>query len=221
MICSVIVPVYNGEKYIGRCLRSLLSQTGLDENYEVIVVNDGSRDRTEYAVSQFAEGPAAPIVSIKLERNRGLPYALNTGLKSARGKYILRVDADDFVNKNIICFLSSYLQANQQLGAVACDYFLVKDTEEIIERKNCLADPIGCGIMFRRDTMMQVGMYDERFRVHEDKEFMHRFEKFSRVDRLPIPLYRYRQHEGGITKNESEAKHYKKLLNQVISDERQ
>ena len=64
-------------------------------------------------------------------------------------------------------------------------------------------DPIGCGIMFKRDQLMQLGLYDESFRVHEDKDLRLRFEKIHTIGHLNVPLYRYRKHESNITNNAS------------------
>ena len=76
-IVSIIIPVFNQEKWIGRCLRSLLNQTMERSNYEIIVVDDGSTDRTAFALDLFLD----EIKLIKNDNNRGLPAALNIGIK--------------------------------------------------------------------------------------------------------------------------------------------
>ena len=99
---SVIVAVYNQEHYIGRCLRSLLHQTLHHSDYEIIVVNDGSIDRTSYALDLFCD-PFESIVKVLTNKaNQGLPSSLNKALKVARAPYIVRVDSDDFVNINFL-----------------------------------------------------------------------------------------------------------------------
>ena len=103
-LVSVIIPVYNQEKWIGRCLRSLLNQSMNRNEYELIVVNDGSEDRTDYALDLFSD----EIELITIEKNQGLPVALNTGIKISRANYIVRVDADDFVNEQFL-FLLNFL----------------------------------------------------------------------------------------------------------------
>lgn len=98
---SIIVPVYNGEKYIGRCLRSLLNQTYSKEKYEIIVVNDGSTDKTSYALELFKDD----IKLIINPKNIGLPASLNKGIKLSSGDYCVRVDSDDYVSNNFLTFL--------------------------------------------------------------------------------------------------------------------
>ena len=82
---SVIVPVYNGERFIGRCLRSLLHQTLSKEKYEIIVINDASKDKTSYALQLFKED----IKIINNEKNLGLPASLNKGIISSRANFLV------------------------------------------------------------------------------------------------------------------------------------
>lgn len=205
---SVIVAAYNQEKFIGRCLRSLLHQTIPHEHYEIIVINDGSTDRTPYALELFHDA----IRPIANETNIGLPASINRGILAARSPYIVRVDSDDYVNLNFLNFLHFYLEQNRYADAVACDYLLVNDAEEVVERVNCMDRPIACGIMFRRQQLIDIGMYDENFRCHEDQDLRIRFEKKHTVSRLELPLYRYRRHEDNITNNVEAMEHHRQNL---------
>lgn len=208
-LVSVIVTAYNEEKFIGRCLRSLLHQTMPLDDYEVIVINDGSTDRTSYALELFHSA----IHTISNTENLGLPASVNRGIKAARGDYIVRVDSDDYVNLNFLNFLHFYLDQNEYVDAVACDYLLVDDMENVIERGNCVEVPIACGIMFRKKHLLDIGLYDEEFRWHEDKELRIRFEKQYSISRLELPLYRYRRHEKNITNDKSSMKlHHENLV---------
>jgi len=209
---SVIVAAYNQERFIGRCLRSLLHQTIPQINYEIIVINDGSSDKTAFALELFCDPEDSIVRVITNKTNIGLPGSLNKGIKLAKAPYIVRVDADDFVNTNFINFLNVYLESNIDIDAVACDYLLVNDKEAIIEQINCINDPIACGIMFRKHQLFEIGLYDEDFRYHEERELRIRFEKKYSIQRLAVPLYRYRRHENNITNNNNEMKSYLKEL---------
>jgi hypothetical protein len=88
---------------------------------------------------------------------------------------------------------------NPYMDAIACDYLTVDEHEEHIERVNCLERPIGCGIMFRKDRLIELGLYDESFLMAEDLELRLRFEKRWLMHRLELPLYRYRLHEQNMT----------------------
>lgn len=207
-LVSVIVATYNQEKFIGRCLRSLLNQTIPHEKYEIIVINDGSTDRTPYALELFHDA----IHPITNQTNIGLPASVNRGIMAARSQFIVRVDSDDYVNVNFLNFLHFYLAQNQYADAVACDYLLVNDAEDVLERVNCMDRPIGCGIMFRRQQLLEIGMYDESFRYHEDQDLRIRFEKKYTVSRLELPLYRYRRHENNITNDTEAMERHRQIL---------
>lgn len=97
-LISVIVPVYNGEAYIGTCIRSLLRQSYT--NIEIIIVNDGSTDGTAQRIREAAGGD--PRVSVFLLENRGVSAARNYGLAKAKGQWIAFVDGDDFVDAKML-----------------------------------------------------------------------------------------------------------------------
>lgn len=204
---SVIVAAYNQEKFIGRCLRSLLQQSVTHADYEIIVVNDGSTDRTDYALTLFTDPQNSMVKVITNEINKGLPASLNIGILAANADYIVRVDSDDFVNVNFLNFLLYYLETNPEADAVACDYLLLDDEERVLERCNCSEKPIACGIMFRKSHLLEIGLYDEDFQRHEERELRIRFEKKYTINRIELPLYRYRMHENNITKDRDQMDH--------------
>ncbi len=206
---SIIIPVYNQEKWLGRCLRSLLNQSIDRDLFEIIVINDASTDRTSNIIDLFKN----EIKIINNKNNIGLPASLNKGIKLSRAHYIVRVDSDDYVNEYFLLFLHEYLEQNKEIDAVACDYYLVDNEEEVIERKSSLIDPIGCGIMFKSNQLFEVGLYDEDFRLNEEKELRIRFEKKYVIEYLKLPLYRYRRHQDNITNNKKDLKLHDKKMN--------
>ena len=105
-----------------------------------------------------------------------------------------------------------YLLYNNDVQAVSSDYYIVDDKENIIRRENSQKNPIGCAIMFRIEKLIEIGLYDSSFRMHEEKDLRIRFLKKNVIARLPIPLYRYRKHENNMTNDSKKMKfHYKKL----------
>lgn len=192
---SVLMPAYNAERYIARAIRSVLNQKDVTGGYEIIVVDDGCTDRTAEAIQPFKS-------SIRLLANKncqGLPSALNMAIKQARGKYIVRVDADDYVSSDYLYILQRFLEANHDFDSVACDYIIVDNNENVVCRKNCETDPIGCGIMFRSDHLIDIGLYDNNFLMHEDADLRLRFTKKYSIKRIELPLYRYRKHDANMT----------------------
>ena len=205
---SVIVPVYNSELYIGRCIRSLLNQSINPENYEIILINDGSSDNTKKAIEPFV----GDLIIIENKKNLGLPASLNKGIKKARGQFIVRVDSDDYVHVEFLKILSLHLQLNHSIDAIASDYLLVNNDQDVLGQNNCLKNLIGCGIMFRLKHLIDIGLYDESFLLREEEELMIRFKSKYKISRLQLPLYRYRKHENNITNNKEKMKKFKKRL---------
>jgi len=206
-LVTVIVAAWNQEKYIGRCIRSLLAQNFPRQDYEIMVVDDGSDDRTSYALELFKED----IIIIRNNNNIGLPASLNRAIHKVQSPFLVRVDADDFVSRNFLLFLYNFVIQNSYMDAVACDYNMVDDHGALISRRNCMDEPIACGIMFRTDQIVDIGLYDENFLLHEERDLRIRFLKKHSIHRLELPLYRYRRHESNITNNREKMEHH--LLN--------
>lgn len=103
---SVIVPVYKVEKYLKKCVNSLLLQDYND--YEIILVDDGSPDKCPQMCDEYER--KEKIVKVIHKVNGGLSDARNVGVKNARGKYVIFVDSDDYVNENHISSLYSLIQ---------------------------------------------------------------------------------------------------------------
>ncbi len=207
-LISVIIPTFNQGEFLGRCLRSILNQNIGKNEYEIIVINDGSEDNTLKVLKIYEK----EIKILKNKKNKGLPYSINKGIKEAKGRFIVRLDSDDYVNRNFLYILKIFLEDNPDMDAVSCDYFIIDDKENVLTRKNSSENPIGCGIMFRLEHLINLGLYDEKFLVHEDKDLRLRFNEKYKIFRIPLPLYRYRKHHGNITNNKKQmTKHMNKL----------
>lgn len=205
---SVIIPIYNHEKYVGRCIRSLLKQTLQEEDYELIVINDGSTDNSRKVLSPFL----GDIRYYENEHQLGISVTLNAGIKKARGQFIVRVDADDYVHWDYLKILSMHLQLNHDINAIACDYLLVNDNQDVLGKRNCMEEPIGCGIMFRLSQLIDIGLYDENFLAREEEDLRIRFLKKYTIARVQLPLYRYRKHENSITNDVKNMQKYAERL---------
>ncbi len=105
---SIVVPLYNTEEYIARCLDSLLNQDIPDDKYEIIVINDGSKDNGKQIVEKYANQYA----QIKLfdQPNKGLSITRNRGLELAQGQYVYFIDSDDFVSPNSLLRIIEYMK---------------------------------------------------------------------------------------------------------------
>jgi glycosyltransferase involved in cell wall biosynthesis len=130
MLLSLIVPVYNVEQYIRPCVNSIIEQGLNDEDFEVIIVNDGSTDNSMEMVADIINN--CDNVIVVNQANQGLSVARNTGMKHASGDYILFVDSDDLLVDNSLVDLVSQLSGNP-VDLLIAD-FVKMTNEEIIQR---------------------------------------------------------------------------------------
>ena len=116
---SIVVPVYNAERYLERCISSLLAQNLTDEEYEIIAVNDGSQDTSEAILQRMGE----EYKNLKwvTTPNQGVSEARNYGIREAQGKYLLFVDSDDYVQPNLLRQLYEMLE-EYRLDILVMDY---------------------------------------------------------------------------------------------------
>lgn len=195
---SVIVCAYNHDKWLERCVRSLTHQSNIkNKEFEVILVDDGSTDRTGEVLNNFLG--IRNLKVIKNKKNIGLPASINKGILAARGRYIVRVDSDDYVSRNFLFLEKLYLDMNREFQAVATDYVEVDKYERPFRKVNCLEEEIACGVMFRKECLFDIGLYNEDFKMREGHELKKRFEEKFRIGRLEFPLYKYRKHENNRT----------------------
>lgn len=209
MLVSLIITSYNYSKYLERAIRSSLTQSLPSNQYEIIVVDDASTDESPIILDNYSD----LIRVFKLEKNIGLSAARNLGVKKAHGQYIVFLDADDYVQSDLLKIQSVFLTENNRLDAVSIDYYFVNEFGDHLEWVSSEEKPIACGIMFRKDRLVDVGLYDESFRAREEEDLRIRFLKKYSIYRIPLPLYRYRMHDSNLTKNSVEMDKYQCKLN--------
>jgi len=216
---SIIITCYNYGRYLERCLRSCLDQNFPKDQYEVLVIDDCSEDETAGIMENYRSIPG--IRYVRNKKNLGVAGAANEGIKLARGQYVVRVDADDYVSKNFILILSMYMQYNPDAFCVACDYIYVNNDGEKLERVYASEKAISCGIMYRKDELVKYGMYNDKWRHREEEEMRKRIGKDYAVHYLRIPLYRYLMHDSNKTKQIDKMEEFRRKLLEMERVERQ
>ena len=208
---TVVVCTYNHGAWIERCIRSLLNQKFIKkDNFEIILIDDKSTDSTKKILQNFSDLENLRIHSNK--KNIGLPKSLNKAIKLSKGRYVTRVDSDDYVQRNFLFLSKLFLDMNREYQAVAVDYIKVNNFETVLSKENCLKNEIACGIMYRKECLINIGLYNEKFKMREGHEINQRFKKKFRIGRLELPLYKYRMHEKNRTKNLKRVNYFDKLL---------
>lgn len=206
---SLIIRSYNNSQFLGRAIRSCLNQT---IKVEVVVVDDASTDDSKEIIKSFGD----KIVAIFLEKNVGVAEAANVGIRNSLGKYVMLVDSDDYIAEITGQFLSEILERNSDIGFVYGDLIRVDEKDKFLERIN-LDSPSkifrhGAGIMFRKEYLEALGLYDTMMRNAEDHELLSRYIKNFDGYHLRLPLYRYSKHLNNITNNEEERKKWEQKI---------
>lgn len=208
---SVIVPVYNAERYIFAALSSILEEQDVD--FDVIVVNDGSTDGSLDEVQKFAD----PRIRLVNNLGTGIADALNTGLVVARGEFVVRCDADDVYPAHRITQQVNWLTQNPEFGAVCGGYaamdprgsqiicFDDSPLPEEITAELCagFARTHLCTYAIRTEVLKSLGGFRPYFVTGEDIDLQLRLGEVCRVWYQPGVCYYYRLHRTSITHTKS------------------
>ncbi len=202
---SVIIPVYNGGKYVGKCLDTLLSQT-LKE-LEIVVVNDGSSDNTDQILSDYANKHKDKIKYISIE-NGGVSNARNIALENSTGEYITFCDCDDYVeldmceelyNKAILTgadvVVSGYFSENEK-GDYTCFglEYMDKYSNSLEDRPDILfvSNPFVHNKLFSRSLIEKSGIKFQKYKIFEDMLFAYSLMLIAnKIEKVNRPFYHY------------------------------
>lgn len=194
MEISVIITSYNYAGFLPRAVRSVINQSFSKDEYEIIIIDDCSTDNSKSIMKTFDH-----VRRIYNKENMGLAASCNKAIKAALGKYIIRLDADDYVHHDFLKLHQLFLANNKDMDATSSDYYEVDLKENVLRRKNGVTWPIACGVMYRANHMFDLGLYDESL-PREDVDFRQRFLKKYQIYNIPVPLYRYTVHEDSKTR---------------------
>lgn len=221
---SVIIPVYNAEKYISATIQSVLSQTYT--NFEIIIIDDGSNDSSIDICKQFKDSR----IKIIHQQNRGLPGARNTGIRHANGDYLAFLDADDIWLSNKLDKHVEHLEKSPTVGISFCYSAFINEQGKSIglyQKPRKLYDitpsyilcrnPVGNGsvAVIRREVFEQIKFQDNLYGTVEDYYFDESFRRAEdiecwlrvsiqtkwRHEGIPLALTLYRISSGGLSAN--------------------
>lgn len=199
---SVILSVYNSEKYLTEAIKSILVQTCKD--FEFIIIDDASTDKSSEILKNFTAKDKR-IILISNKKQLGLTRSLNKAIRQAKGKYIARMDADDISLKKRLEEQISFLEKNQDIVALGSWVVLINQKGQKIKTKrsprgykNILCNIIKANpfihptLVFRKEVFDKVGLYDESFPYAQDYELMLRIVQKFKTDNYPGALLKYR-----------------------------
>ena len=224
-LISIIVPVYNVEKYLEECLDSLRNQSY--DNLEIIMINDGTQDDSVKICNEFCKKDNRFILIE--QNNMGLGMARNTGLNNMHGQYVFFVDSDDYIDKKCIEILYQNM-IDFSADISMCSYVKFEDgtttnnsiinRPRVLTKKEMILDLSTTGLHNRSERivlacnkLMKVEIFDQlRFpnKIHEDEFMIHNYILQARkIVWTDAQLYYYRQHAASITgkNNKKDLKH--------------
>lgn len=211
MMFSVIVPVYNVERFLSKCLDSVLAQDY--DDYEIVAVDDGSTDSSGRMLEEYKKRSSR--VKVIHQENKGLGGARNTAIEAAVGDYLLFVDSDDYIAPRTLSTLARWLE-EKKLDILAFDWTKVDEKGTHIQRVTrneypnpytplsrrefLLLEPTGCTKVYRRTLFMDHGIrFPERL-WYEDLATVFRLAPFAEgIGYLKESFYHYVQQFGSIT----------------------
>tara|TARA_R110000744_G_scaffold264592_1_gene378847 strand:- start:1296 stop:2198 length:903 start_codon:yes stop_codon:yes gene_type:complete len=208
-LVSVILPVYNAEKYVVEAVMSICNQTY--SNLELIIIDDGSTDNSKELIESI---PDKRIRFISRE-NRGLISTLNEGVRLSSGEYIARMDADDICSVDRIEKQVKHLELNPKIGVLFTSIHYIDAEGSIfrskLSKRDRLLEPVelifGCPLchptaMFNLKTLTKGDIsYDDDYRKAEDFELWTRLITKTKIGLLSASLLKYRIHSESITSN--------------------
>ncbi len=226
-LVSVILPVYNAEKYVFEAVQSILNQTY--KNLELIVIDDCSTDKS-FEILKSIKDPRIKLY--QNEKNLKLIQTLNKAIQLSSGAYIARMDADDVSLPDRLKYQVEYLQQNPQVSVLGTQirfidengikkgkpFFCVRGDEAIKWRfhfGNCMNHPT---IMFRREVVDRNDFYDSNYPHAEDYELWLRLSRKYNFDNLPETLLLYRVHLASVSHrfNEIQVKSSSRALSEHL-----
>ena len=208
-LVTVYITNYNYQDYLEEAFISLINQTY--KSIEIIIIDDGSTDNSINIIKRLSE--KYENVQTIFQKNKGLNKTNNVAIKKAKGKYIMRLDADDILEPKAIEKMVKVLDENNSIGLVFPDYYLMDENGfkfSAHKRYNFDTDVLlfdrpahGACTMIRISFLKAVNGYDEDFTCQDGYEIWLKFITHYQVKNINIPLFYYRQHSSNLTKNES------------------
>lgn len=229
-ILSIIVPVYNVENYLERCILSILNQDIPHDMYEIIIINDGSTDNS-YNIAKQLERKHNNI-RVFTQKNKGLSGARNAGLKKAIGKYIMFVDSDDYLNKNKI---KKIIKCAEEYDLDICAYTMKVlrpngsyhiggiqplETNRVYSGKEALLKGLiiasVCINLYRKNFLEENHLFFTEGLTKEDVDFNSRAYIFvKRIMFTDVCAYTYYWNDNSLNRSTNYAKVYKSIIDEL------
>ncbi len=205
-VVTVYITNHNYGQFLRQAVQSVLNQKY--SHWELIIIDDGSTDGSPDIIREFEHLPGVRVV---LQENRGLIVSSNIALRLSRGDYILRLDADDYLDENALVVLSNILDTHPEVGLVYPDYYRITEDGDILslERRSKLGTEVtlytapahGAGTMIRKRCLLELEGYSDDITCQDGYDLWVRLIERFGVYNVNVPLFYYRQHGNSLSGN--------------------
>jgi CMP-N-acetylneuraminic acid synthetase len=220
-LVTVYITNYNYGHFIKQAINSVLQQTY--SPIEILIIDDGSTDNSKEVINLYE---SLENITVIYQQNKGLNITNNIALRVSKGKYIVRLDADDYFTNDAIELMVEKLEQDENLGLVFPDYFYVDANGKIIgehtrhdfDSEVSLFDQAAHGActMIRSKFLRNLGGYNENFSCQDGYELWVKFISHYKVTNVSKPLFYYRQHGKNLTTNEKRLLRTRAAINKSI-----
>tara|TARA_B110000008_G_C16963418_1_gene561074 strand:- start:582 stop:1988 length:1407 start_codon:yes stop_codon:yes gene_type:complete len=203
-LVTVYVTNFNYANYIKQSIESVLAQTY--KNFELIIIDDGSTDNSREIINRYIEETNIRVI---FQENKGLIASNNIAVRAAQGKYVMRLDADDYLDSNALLVLVNAIEKSDDIALIFPDYYYVNAIGEVTgqERRHnfqanvtLLDQPAhGACTLIRRNSLLEVGGYSPEFTCQDGWDLWLKLTENYSVGNVNLPLFYYRKHDTNLT----------------------
>jgi len=211
MIIDPIISVYitnrNYGEYLENAIKSVLKQSF--KNIELIIIDDASNDLSHKIIKKYENKKLCR--AIYNFNKKGLIKSSNIAIKAAKGKFIIRLDADDYLEPNALSIFYNNINKDNNIAVVYSDYYLVDKKKNILSLEKQMTrarsvmndKPIlAACCLIRKTALFSVNLYDERFRKQDGYDIWYKLINNFKFKHINLPLFYYRRHENNLTSNQ-------------------
>jgi glycosyltransferase involved in cell wall biosynthesis len=206
LVVTVYLACHNYDEYVEQSIESVLAQTY--KNFELIIIDDGSTDKSREIISRYVKYPNVRII---FQENKGLIATNNIAIRAANGKYVMRLDADDYLDESALLVLVNAIEKSDDLALVFPDYYYVDKRGNVTgqERRHDFQEEVtlldqpahGACTLIRKDYLLEVGGYSGEFDRQDGWDLWLKLTENYSVNNVNLPLFYYRKHGDNLTTN--------------------
>ncbi len=193
-LASIVIPTFNAEQFLRRAIESALNQTMLASSYEILVINDGSTDSTQDLLDTYSSR-----IRVVNQDNAGFAKASDRGFRESTGKYVVKLDSDDFFAPELLAKTVAKLEDNPILNYVFADYYeQCGEVTKLVSLAGEVFHSTSVGFVYRKDSLVEAGYWNTSLLFPEYDLLLRTLSKWK-GEHIATPLHTYVRRGGSVT----------------------